>query len=545
MRGWGRKTTYIKLVPILWNQSVPPGLSLHSISVINNMTGPMNGTSISTAASSVSPAELAAMLRKSADVVERKEFHPVLYQTMRQLTAYAGEYAEGMVSASSEASAVVGAAAPTSAGDRGDASGKKISPFHDVPESVLDTSSNEGYKSGAASGQRPPSAGGAMAAAERVGAPPGGIFSSAAVAAGASSSAGYKTKMHSPFILKGIKKGIDKIAAFDNNKFVGEKGSRRDEVPFDEYQKNSSSNTNNGASDGDKLGVTPPTASTQQQQHHHHQQQQQPSSASNDLPSNLVIDPNKPARPCFQRPINPSSNLIANGWINQQRRSKMRVVWKDVLASLVEGRRPGEETTLWIQRQVIDAATGKVTGLEALHQIPMKWLEDVNYVDLYGDYQFTLKVYNIAEEFFFRTLDEQSAQSWVLTLRSARDSSLEGNVRMVGVGPHSGGSVATEKRPTAKDMGLHDLEDWDSKEKQQSQGEEMLSAGGRGGGINPPQASSAAAAAAATAAATATTATTATTAATAATATTATTSKSNSGKDVYFRIASNRPWCWF
>jgi hypothetical protein len=108
----------------------------------------------------------------------------------------------------------------------------------------------------------------------------------------------------------------------------------------------------------------------------------------------------------------------------------MCVVWKDVVASLVEGRRPGERTTLWIQRQVIEANTGKVTGLEALHQIPMKWLEDVNYVDLYVDHQFTLKVYNIAEEFYFRTRDEQSAQSWVLTLQSAQDSSLKGNMRI-------------------------------------------------------------------------------------------------------------------
>jgi hypothetical protein len=426
------------------------------------------------------------MLRKSADVVERKEFHPVLYQTMRQLTSYASKYADGMMQSSSGASVGGGGAASTSAGDRGDPSGKKSSPFHDVPDGVLDTSSAAGNQSGVASLQRPPLpsaapslAGGATAAAERVGASSGGIFSSAAAAAGASSSsAGYKSKLQSPHLFKGIKKSIEKIAAFDNpNKFVGEKNSSRDEVPFDEYRKNSANN-NNGASDASR------TTSAQQQQ------QQQPSSASNDSPSNLVTDPNKPARPCFQRPINPSSNLIANGWIDQQRRSKMRVVWKDVLASLVEGRRPGEETTLWIQRQVIDASTGKVTGLEALHQIPMKWLEDVNYVDLYGDYQFTLKVYNIAEEFFFRTRDEQSAQSWVLTLRSARDSSLEGNVRMVGVGPHGGGSAGTEKRPTAKDMGLHDLDDWDNKEKQQNQGEET-SAGVGGGGISPPQASSA------------------------------------------------------
>ena len=70
-------------------------------------------------------------------------------------------------------------------------------------------------------------------------------------------------------------------------------------------------------------------------------------------------------RPEFQRPSNPKVALIANGWIEQQRRSKMRTVWKDVLASLVEGRKPGEETTLWIQRQITNA-NGK-PELEALH----------------------------------------------------------------------------------------------------------------------------------------------------------------------------------
>jgi hypothetical protein len=47
-------------------------------------------------------------------------------------------------------------------------------------------------------------------------------------------------------------------------------------------------------------------------------------------------------KPAFQRPTNTKSTLIANGWVEQQRRSKFRVVWKHVLASLVEARRPGE-----------------------------------------------------------------------------------------------------------------------------------------------------------------------------------------------------------
>ena len=42
----------------------------------------------------VTPAEIAAMLRKSAEIVERNEFHPILYQTMKVLTAYAGDYVD-------------------------------------------------------------------------------------------------------------------------------------------------------------------------------------------------------------------------------------------------------------------------------------------------------------------------------------------------------------------------------------------------------------------------------------------------------------------
>ena len=132
-------------------------------------------------------------------------------------------------------------------------------------------------------------------------------------------------------------------------------------------------------------------------------------------------------RPSFQRPTNKSSNLIANGWVLQQRRSKLRVVWKEVLASLVEARRPGEETTLWIQRETVDMASvdahkGKKV-LQALHQIPMKWLLDVKYLDFYGDFRFSIKVFNVSEDFVFRTADEESCKEWVATLKSAKYAS--------------------------------------------------------------------------------------------------------------------------
>ena len=166
-----------------------------------------------------------------------------------------------------------------------------------------------------------------------------------------------------------------------------------------------------------------------------------------------------PAKPCFHRPNNPNSNLIANGWIEQQRRSKMRIVWKDILASLVEGRRPGEETTLWIQRQITNATTGKAE-LEALHQIPMKWLEDVNYLDFYGDYRFSLKIYNVADEFQFRTSDEVSAKNWVATLVRARDASL-GKARSAN---------ANTAGPTAQEAkSMNPLDDWGNEGQQQQQ----------------------------------------------------------------------------
>jgi hypothetical protein len=125
-------------------------------------------------------------------------------------------------------------------------------------------------------------------------------------------------------------------------------------------------------------------------------------------------------KPAFIRPSNPESTLLANGWIEQQRRSKLRFVWKEVLASLVEGRKPNEETTFWIQREVTNSTTGK-RELEALHKVPIRWLQEVHLLDFYGDYRFSLKVYNINEDFVFRCADSDSAQNWVSTLRSIKD----------------------------------------------------------------------------------------------------------------------------
>lgn len=116
---------------------------------------------------------------------------------------------------------------------------------------------------------------------------------------------------------------------------------------------------------------------------HRYGEHNNPKNIDRSTPSNQSFPTN--TRPSFQRPTNKMSNLVANGWIEQQRRSKLRIVWKEVLGSLVEARRPEEDTTLWIQREMF-LDDGKVS-LEALHQIPMKWLLSVKYLDVYGDFR--------------------------------------------------------------------------------------------------------------------------------------------------------------
>jgi hypothetical protein len=95
----------------------------------------------------------------------------------------------------------------------------------------------------------------------------------------------------------------------------------------------------------------------------------------------------------------------------------MRFVWKEVLASLVAGRKPGEETTLWIQREVFNPTTGR-NELEALHQIPVKVLEAVSLKEHTTDHQFALKIYNSTDEFVFRCSDAPAdSMMWVQTLK--------------------------------------------------------------------------------------------------------------------------------
>ncbi|KAG7351870.1 hypothetical protein IV203_007918 [Nitzschia inconspicua] len=119
----------------------------------------------------------------------------------------------------------------------------------------------------------------------------------------------------------------------------------------------------------------------------------------------------------FQRPTNPDSNLVVHGWIEQHRRSKMRHVWKQVLASLVKGKKPGEQTTLWIQREIFNPLNGR-KELEVLERIPIRLVEEVTLKEFSPDHQFTLKVFNHADELVFRCNGAPAdAMMWAQTLR--------------------------------------------------------------------------------------------------------------------------------
>jgi hypothetical protein len=138
-------------------------------------------------------------------------------------------------------------------------------------------------------------------------------------------------------------------------------------------------------------------------------------SASFELPADPTIMESD-TKPRFQRPSNKNSPLVVSGWIEQFRRSKMRHVWKEVLLSLVEGRKPGEVTTLWIQREIVNPSGQK--ELEALQRIPLKILEEVSFTEHSTDYQFRLKVYNGTEDFVFRCNESANdALRWVQIIK--------------------------------------------------------------------------------------------------------------------------------
>ena len=75
----------------------------------------------------------------------------------------------------------------------------------------------------------------------------------------------------------------------------------------------------------------------------------------------------------------------------------------------------------------------------------MKWLLDVKLLEFFGDFRFAISVYNVPEDFIFRTRDEESCREWVATLNSAKEA---------------GSSVSSQKTSeAAAETGFPDLLD--------------------------------------------------------------------------------------
>lgn len=53
-------------------------------------------------------------------------------------------------------------------------------------------------------------------------------------------------------------------------------------------------------------------------------------------------------------------------------------------------------------------------------------MEDISYLDFYGDFRFSIKVYNFPDEFHFRCQDEDGTRQWIKILRMAREAALFG-----------------------------------------------------------------------------------------------------------------------
>jgi hypothetical protein len=462
-------------------------------------------------------AALAALLRDCAYHVQRDQFHPVLYQALAQLHAYAGAragrapaapppagYQHAKVAANGS-----GAAAPAAAAGGG-AAAAAASDHHrkpsggDIGSKASGESTDAGSASSAAAG-RPREEEDYLKDIKKEFKAIGKQFKKFGVGLTGSGTPAAKTPGRGGGGGGGDREHPDQTMGDDTLDHLREAARRtHDSSEWCEKHFCMGCGCKNGAAWGASSGPrrraaapdsTPEEAAAAAGGSGGGQPESGPTAAKATAAGSAAAAhadtasasaPSKPpAKPCFHRPNNPNSNLIANGWIEQQRRSKMRIVWKDILASLVEGRRPGEETTLWIQRQISNPATGKAE-LEALHQIPMKWLEDVNYLDFYGDYRFSLKIYNVADEFQFRTGDEVSAKNWVATLMRARDASL-GKARTAG---------AAASRPSAQEAkSMNPLDDWGNEGQQQQQQQAPPPAAAAVGGGTSSDGGSAAAAA--------------------------------------------------
>ena len=349
--------------------------------------------------------KLAALLRDCATYVERNEFHPDLYQALGGLHAYAGEHSNN----------------PNYGEDR-QLSPKTSGSFDQQHASAQHLIGSLGKKFTKGLGLAP------------------------TTATTSTSSTGHQSHAHSSAAKNAERVRADLEAFRRSGQPKAEVGHRSKENDWcDEHfclgcqckshLKSATITTSTAAEPSLRASSSSPTPRETPRVVHTMTTTATPASSSST---------SRPSKPAFQRPINPNSILIANGWIEQQRRSKMRVVWKDVLASLVEGRKPGEETTLWIQREITNPISGKAE-LEALHQIPMKWLTGIEYLNYSTDHRFALKVYNVPEEFLFRCADAEAAQNWVLALRSVREISLQNNGKKA-----TTTTTATGNKPTSE-----------------------------------------------------------------------------------------------
>merc|ERR1740139_1384074 len=98
-------------------------------------------------------------------------------------------------------------------------------------------------------------------------------------------------------------------------------------------------------------------------------------------PSHVPSRPALSTLPSFRTGMR-GGNVLADGWCEQQRRRRLRFVWKEVHCSLVkqgdanltkEGS-GGMDLTFWVHRRVISPSG--TTHIHPLHQIPVKYIEE-------------------------------------------------------------------------------------------------------------------------------------------------------------------------
>uniref|UniRef100_A0A7S3LGM9 PH domain-containing protein n=1 Tax=Amphora coffeiformis TaxID=265554 RepID=A0A7S3LGM9_9STRA len=126
------------------------------------------------------------------------------------------------------------------------------------------------------------------------------------------------------------------------------------------------------------------------------------------------------AKPAFQQPHNYSSGVLAAGWIQQQHRVQGNLVWRRVLATIVEGQSHGEETTLFIYQEQPSSRECRAT-----HHIPVRFFQNVAMLDVL-EHKFALHISHLEEVLVFCCPEDgEAAQNWVATLVSVMEIAQE------------------------------------------------------------------------------------------------------------------------